>query len=608
MSSIIPENNGKSNFPASLLVPDALLKGLEPGLHEIEGKEVEVFDCDNRPPAGIYVPDDLSSLSDDVLSAAEKHLSQKTLIMPEYEPIKAISAIAAERKRRAPAPVLPKKEPLSSIINSTPPKPEKAPEEKKPKVTKASVAGQLVEIVESLEVPLHHYQGDGYARISKDGKPLTMALRSGTFKKWLSGTFYKLTRKIPSSSAIKDALNILESLAIEGEELPVFFRVAPGEEKDHFYIDLADTTGRAIHVYPGGWEVVPSPPCLFRLNNAALPLQEPQRGGNIDLLKKYLTIDYTSKNDFILFIAWLAQAFKPNGPYPINVLLGEHGSGKSTTMSYTGKLLDPTAADRQSLPRDEQALQVTATISHLLRIDNISSLSGWFSDALCRMATGGGAVYRKLYTDQDASVFTAMRPLIVNGISDFIHRPDLLDRSIIFYCPNITTRRTERQMKADFEKDAPLILGGMLDLISAALDVKIDESEELPRMADFAEFGMKLEVAAGWEKGAFLNAYNENLRSAKNLILESDPLALEIKKFINAQMGVWSGTASELLSALALQAGVEATRKKWWPERPSSLGSAVRRLAPVLRNGGIDVDFDRTGDSREIHLALDIPF
>lgn len=59
-------------------------------------------------------------------------------------------------------------------------------------------------------------------------------------------------------------------------------------------------------------------------------------------------------------------------------------------------LLDPNTAPLRALPREDRDLFIAANNGHVLAFDNISGLSGWISDTLCRLATGGGFAVRQL--------------------------------------------------------------------------------------------------------------------------------------------------------------------------------------------------------------------
>ena len=172
--------------------------------------------------------------------------------------------------------------------------------------------------------------------------------------------------------------------------------------------------------------------------------------------------------------------------------MGEQGSAKSTFAAILRKLIDPYKAPLRSLPRNEHELSIAASNTHLLVFDNVSSLPQWLSDALCRLATGGGFGARQLYTDQDEVLFDACRPVILNGIENFVSKPDLADRVVFLTLAPIAEekRRTEAELWSEFEAERPHILGALLDAVVEGLK-RLPETRlpKLPRMADFATVG-----------------------------------------------------------------------------------------------------------------------
>ena len=64
------------------------------------------------------------------------------------------------------------------------------------------------------------------------------------------------------------------------------------------------------------------------------------------------------------------------------------------------------------MPRDERDLAVSAFNAWLMVYDNLSQVPGWLSDALCRLATGGGFGTRQLHSDREEIVFDSTRPII----------------------------------------------------------------------------------------------------------------------------------------------------------------------------------------------------
>jgi hypothetical protein len=169
------------------------------------------------------------------------------------------------------------------------------------------------------------------------------------------------------------------------------------------------------------------------------PLPMPVPGGSVDMLRAFLNVH--SDTDFVLVVAWILAVLRDRGPYPVLVLSGEQCSAKSSFSSILRALLDPNTAPLRALPREDRDLFIAATNAHVLAFDNVSGLPAWMSDTLCRLATGGGFAVRQLYTDQDEVLFEACRPVILNGIEEFVTRPDLADRALILTLDPIPEER-----------------------------------------------------------------------------------------------------------------------------------------------------------------------
>jgi hypothetical protein len=170
-------------------------------------------------------------------------------------------------------------------------------------------------------------------------------------------------------------------------------------------------------------------------------------------------------------VGWLLGALHPHGPYPVLILHGEQGSAKTTTEKFFRSLIDPSSALVRSQPHEPRDLIIAASNGFVCAFDNLSSLPDWFSDALCRLSTGGGFSTRALYTDDEEIIFEAKRPIILNGIEELATRGDLLDRAIVVELPRITDerRQTEDSLCVAFERERPRLLGALLDAVSGAL-------------------------------------------------------------------------------------------------------------------------------------------
>ncbi len=269
-------------------------------------------------------------------------------------------------------------------------------------------------------------------------------------------------------------------------------------------------------------------PVKFRRARGMLPLPVPEQGGSADKLRALVNLEDDDHDGWRLLLAWLVQALRPKGPYPVLILQGEQGSAKSTIERLLRALVDPSTAPLRTTPRNEHDLYIAATSAWVVAFDNISNLPPWLSDAVCRVSTGGGFSTRTLYENREQELFDAMRPVILNGISDVATRPDLLDRAIVLTLPSIPeeNRRPESEVWERFDRERPAILGALLDAASTALrELPRTKLDSMPRMADFALWATAAEEGFGWESRTFMRAYSGNRAEANDLALETDPVA-----------------------------------------------------------------------------------
>jgi putative DNA primase/helicase len=233
-----------------------------------------------------------------------------------------------------------------------------------------------------------------------------------------------------------------------------------------------------------GWHVIDKPPLKLLRSQSMRPLLEPEAGSLLEEFRaRFFNV---SDDDFLLVIAFLVAALRPHGPFPILVVNGEQGTGKSVFCRIVRSFVDPSAAPIRAMPRDDRDLVVSASNSWMLSYDNLSSVPAWFSDALCRLATGGGFATRMLHTDKDEIIFEASRPIVLNGIPTLTDRADLADRALTIHLKSVPDdeRLPEDEFFAEFESARPRILGTLLDAVSAAqrniATVRLKRSPRMP--------------------------------------------------------------------------------------------------------------------------------
>lgn len=449
---------------------------------------------------------------------------------------------------------------------------------------------------------LFHTENDeAYATFPVGSHKETWPLRTGGFRRWLRKRFYESEEKAPGNQALQDAIGVLEAQAyFDGPELPVYTRLA--EQDGKIYLDLCNEAWEVVEISPTGWKVLIDSPIKFRRAKGMLPLPHPEKDGSIEDLRPFVNVP--DEQDWRLLVAWLVAAMRPSGPYPVLVLHGEQGSAKSTTARVLRSLVDPNVAPLRTAPQDERDLAITAINSWVLTYDNLSGVPLWLSDALCRVATGGGFATRTLYEDAEETIFDYMRPVAVNGIDEIVARHDLLDRSLIITLPKIPENERQEAMIfwERFEQVRPRILGALLDAVSVGL-THLPETRlsRLPRMADFAKWISAAEPALPWEKGGFMEAYDDSRADAVAQALQADCVAVAVMDFLDEKQS-FEGTATELLDSLESYVSEKTQKTRSWPKTARTLSNRLRRAATFLRQTGIEVEFEREhgGDRRRI--------
>jgi phage/plasmid primase-like uncharacterized protein len=455
---------------------------------------------------------------------------------------------------------------------------------------KKSQATLLIEIAGELEL-VHTENHEAFAVVG--GKEV-WAVRSQAFRQWLSRQFYALTTKGCNGNAVADAISTIEAKAnFSGDLREVFLRCA--RVGDALHIDLCNEAWESIEIDGNGWRIRQKAPVCFVRKQGMSAFPTPVRGGSLSLLEQYLNL---GSGQFPLVVGWIMGALRGAGPYPLLVLQGEQGTGKSTTCRILRKLADPSTVPLRSPPREVRDLLVSAANNHLVVLDNLSGLAPEISDCLCRFSTGGGLDARALYSNTEQILVDIQRPVLANGIDDIATRPDLAERSIILNLPVIqaSERRDERGFWQAFDADYPLIFGAILDALSCALRHESRASlAEKPRMADFALWALAAEGAPAGSDSQFIRAYRANQIEAIENGIEASPVGSTVLKLLDDCCGHWRGTPTALLETLTEKAGF-MSRSRAWPQSTKGLRNAVNRLQPNFRQVGVTIEQDKSGD------------
>jgi phage/plasmid primase-like uncharacterized protein len=454
----------------------------------------------------------------------------------------------------------------------------------------------LVELTAAAQL-FHTPDKQAYADLTIKGHRETRLVEDRGFKLWLRHRFYERTNSSPSSETLNTALGTIEAKAIfSGEEREVHLRIAG--HGGNIYLDLGDLDWRAVEITPLGWQIISDPPVRFRRSATMLPIPIPARGGSISNLRPFLNVP--DDDAFVLAVAFLVAALRPDGPYPVLSLHGPAGTAKSTFSEVMRRLVDFGKPALRTLPREKDDFFIVANNNHVVVFENISFIHPWLADLMCSLSTGGGFSKRELYTNMGETVFDVQRPQILNGIEDFVIRGDLADRALpltLNPIPN-DARRDEKGFWREFQTAAPLILSSLLDAVANGLrHLPNTKLPALPRMADFAVWATACEKGAPWADTTFAKAYAQNRATATHAVLEDDTVAQALQK-VMATRTEYRGTATELLTLLTNTWDSHVPEK--WPKGANRLTGRLRRILPQLALIGIWIKFPRDEHARMV--------
>lgn len=413
----------------------------------------------------------------------------------------------------------------------------------------------------------------------------------------------------------KHLLEILAARAAANGEVDVHYRVARSgtQEDPTIYVNLMDAENRAVEITRDGWKqvhVADADPVLMH-RQGGLPLPVPVHAGDgltfLDRLVRHVPVaPVVRPNDptdagvmqrATVLTFCLAQ-FLSGCAVPHMVLAGEQGGGKTTTARRFNGLTDPDAGGVLSrLASDEgKIFSQVAQLSNVVW-DNSSAISAAHADVLCCLATGASYATRRLYTNDERSLSSALCSVIFTSVLDsgLTRRPDLQDRMLVLATPPLPKdkRRSESELDAAWSADLPHLLADLFDLLALGLrhmaDVRAAQRMGVfpppPRFADVAQVA---EAAAwrglGWSAGLLTRALNNLRADAAHKQLSDDPIAHRLRELLRQQQGgVWRGSYEELERALAYLDG-----PTWDRHRVPLQAGVSRVLGPLRELWGIE--------------------
>ena len=484
---------------------------------------------------------------------------------------------------------------------------------------KSSSAKTIVQLALKNSTLFKDEFGIPYALLEIDNIYEVLSIDGTKFEYYLSKLYHdKPDKKIANAESINNAIRTLGAKALfEGKTIPLYLKVAWSnpDSKDAIYYDLSDKSRRCVKITKNnGWKISENQiEVLFKRYGHQSPQLEPLHGYDPNILDIFVnSLNIKNEKHKLLVKVWIISLLIPEIAHPILLPYGEKGSAKSTLLRKIKMLFDPSVLDLFSIAYRKEEFIQQLSHNYLCFYDNVKHEPNWLSDEVCRATTGGAASKRKLYSDDDDIPYRYKKIMGFAGINVIFTEPDALDRSIKIELERVRDEDNIPDSKIDEElkKQIPELLGYIFDIVSKTLEIKDSiDLARLPRMADFAEWGEAIARALGYNPLEFINTYFENIGEQNIEIIEANPFAEAISKFIDYDKQSWISSPLLFINSLREYADSNNIDSSKFPKNATALSRRLNKIKSNLREGlGIEVIIDRItsgkGNKKQMNTAI----
>ena len=314
----------------------------------------------------------------------------------------------------------------------------------------------------------------------------------------------------------------------------VYTRIA--QVDDTIWYDLGNDDWEAVKISPNNVEIVKldidSP--MFRRPNNVYEQVNPIYDSDMKALDKFS--EFLKIKDKTIFKVHIVSSFFEQMSKPMMILGGEAGSYKTTITSFVKRLIDPSGPVNDdnifSLQENHDDLIIFMDKRYVPAFDNVGYVKNDISDIFCRAVTGGANQKRQLYSNDDETLFSYKRMIIMNGVDMNPEQTDFLSRMITYGRNQQVHGRNEIELENDFKEMLPYVLGEIFHLISEVIGKKPIIKPRF-RLTDFETTGDLIARELGIDD--FQDIYSKKRSEVDNMGMENHPIVRALNDLLKSK-------------------------------------------------------------------------
>lgn len=401
---------------------------------------------------------------------------------------------------------------------------------------------------------------------------------NGGLRQRLAADMFAQTGRPATSNALTDVLNMAEGIA-SGTLVAQSPSLRVASHGGCLYLDLGRADGKSVELRPGAWRVVDRPPVLFIRSAMTSEIPLPAEHGSLQRTRELINIG--GEDAWALYCACRIASLMPGITHPIELFTGPPGAAKTTTMRMTAGWMDPSEA-MIPVPRDGRTWAAIAGSSYVLPVDNVSSIPAWWSDLLCKAASGDGWVDRQLYSDGEVFVSRFQSVVLLNGITLGALRGDLADRICSHILASPGAYRSDDELDARWQQARPEALAWLLDRAAEVMaDISVQPAPvTVSRLSRFSQVVSCIDRR--WRTSA-MTAWQQGRQDVLEDVADSDAVAVALRLAVTVPAYL---TAAELLVMLRTYGDLQDGRYAWTPK---TLSEHLERTAGAMASLGWQV-------------------